>query len=193
LERRRDDSHRVGQEAAYMKFGARQRWAVLITMLTAALSAAAWVRDGDKAADAQVVEAPVRQARAASGTPMRTEQVEERVHLEKLHVRATAQRADDAFAPRSWRKTATKAQAAANAAVIAQPPSAPPLPFVYMGKLLSEDAHAVFLTLGERNLIVHEGDVIDAIYRVDKLSDAGLTFIHLPSGIQQNLPIGEPQ
>jgi hypothetical protein len=176
-----------------MKFGARQRWTVLIALLTAALSAAAWVRDGDKAADAQVVEAPVRQARAASTTPLRTEQAEERVHLEKLHVRSTAQRTDDAFAPRSWRKPPPKAQAAANAVVIAPPPSAPPLPFVYMGKLLSEDARAVFLTQGERNLIVHEGDVIDAIYRVDKLSDAGLTFIHLPTGIQQNLPIGEPE
>ena len=175
-----------------MKLGARQRWTVLITLLTAALSAAAWVRDGDKAADAQIVDAPARQARPASGTPMRTEQAQERVHLEKMHVRATAQRADDAFAPRSWRKPVPKAQAAANAAVIA-PPSAPPLPFVYMGKLLSEDARAVFLTLGERNLIVHEGDVIDSIYRVGKLSDAGLTFIHLPTGIQQNLPIGEPQ
>jgi hypothetical protein len=176
-----------------MKFGARQRWALLLSLLTAALSAAAWVRDGDKAADAQVVEAPVRQARPASGTPVRTEQTQERVHLEKLHVRSTAQRTDDAFAPRSWRKPLPKAQAAANAVVIAPPPSAPPLPFVYMGKLFSEDARAIFLMQGERNLIVHEGDVIDAIYRVDKLSDASLTFIHLPTGIQQNLPIGEPQ
>jgi hypothetical protein len=176
-----------------MKFGARQRWTLLITLLTAALSAAAWVRDGDKAADAQVVEAPARQARPAGGTSARTEQAQERVHLERLPVRSTAQRTDDAFAPRSWRKPAAKAQAAANAAAIAPPPSAPPLPFVYMGKLLSEDARAVFLTQGERNLIVHEGDVIDAIYRVGKLSDAGLTFIHLPTGIQQNLPIGEPQ
>jgi hypothetical protein len=176
-----------------MTFGARQRWAVLITLLTAALSAAAWVRDGDKAADAQVVEAPVRQARPASGTPVRTELAQERVHLEKLQVRSTAQRTDDAFAPRSWRKPLPKAQAAANAVVIAPPPSAPPLPFVYMGKLFSEDARAIFLMQGERNLIVHEGDVIDAIYRVDKLSDAGLTFIHLPTGIQQNLQFGEPQ
>jgi hypothetical protein len=176
-----------------MKFGTRQRWAVLIALLTAALSAAAWVREGDRPADAEVVEAPVRQARAASATADRKEQTVERVHLEKLRMHPSADRADDAFAPRNWRKPAPKAPAAANAVVVAPPPSAPPLPFVYMGKLLSEDARAVFLTQGERNLIVHEGDVIDAIYRVGKLSDAGLTFIHLPTGIQQNLPIGEPQ
>jgi hypothetical protein len=177
-----------------VKFGARQRWTVLITLLTAALSAAAWVRDADKAPLVQVVEAPQHQARPAGGTPVRTQQqTQERVHLEKLHVRSPSQRADDAFAPRSWRKPAPKVQAAANAVVIAPPPSAPPLPFVYMGKLFTEDARAVFLNQGERNLIVHEGDVIDALYRVATLSEAGLTFIHLPTGIQQTLPIGDPQ
>jgi hypothetical protein len=176
-----------------MKTGARQRWAVLIALLTAALSAAAWVREGDRTAEAQVVEAPARQARPASATPVRKDQAAERVHLEKLRAHPSTDRTDDAFAPRSWRKAAPKLAAAANAVIVVPPPSAPPLPFVYMGKLLSKDARAVFLTQGERNLIVHEGDVIDAIYRVDKLSDAGLTFIHLPTGIQQNLPFGEAQ
>jgi hypothetical protein len=176
-----------------MKFGTRQRWAVLIALLMAALSAAAWVREGDRSADAEVVEGPMRQARPASATPVRKEQTVERVHLEKLRMHSSADRTGDAFAPRNWRKPAPKQAVAANAIVIAPPPSAPPLPFVYMGKLFSEDARAVFLTQGERNLIVHEGDVIDAIYRVDKLSDAGLALIHLPTGIQQNLPIGEPQ
>ena len=187
-----------------MNTSTRQRWAVLVALLTAALSAAAWVREGDRTADADVIDAPVRKAHPASTAPVRndavrneparTEQTAEHVHLEKLRVHSAAERADDAFAPRSWRKPAPKVQAAANAMVIiAPPPGAPPLPFVYIGKLLSEDINAVFLTQGERNLIVHEGDVIDAIYRVDRLSDAGLTFIHLPTGIQQNLPIGEPQ
>jgi hypothetical protein len=176
-----------------MNTGARQRWAVLIALLTAALSAAAWVREGDKTAEAEVVEAPARQARPASAAPVRKDQTAERVHLEKLRAHPSTDRTDDAFAPRSWRKAAPKLAAAANAVIVAPPPSAPPLPFVYMGKLLSEDARAIFLTQGERNLIVHEGDVIDAIYRVDKLSDAGLTFVHLPTGIQQNLPFGEAQ
>jgi hypothetical protein len=175
-----------------MNTSARQRWAVLIALLTAALSAAAWVREGDRTAEAEVVEAPARQASPASAAPVRKEQTAERVHLEKLRTHPSTDRTDDAFAPRSWRKPAPKL-AAANAVVVVPPPTAPPLPFVYMGKLLSDEANAVFLTQGERNLIVHEGDVIDAIYRVGKLSDAGLTFIHLPTGIQQNLPFGEAQ
>jgi len=137
-----------------MKTGARQRWAVLIALLTAALSAAAWVREGDRTAEAEVVEAPARQARPASAAPVRKDQAAaERVHLEKMRTHPATDRTDDAFAPRSWRKAAPKPAAAANAVIVAPPQSAPPLPFVYMGKLLSEDARAVFLTQGERNLI----------------------------------------
>ena len=176
-----------------MNTGARQRWAVLIALLTAALSAAAWVSDSDKTVEAEVVEAPARQARPASTAPVRKEQTAERVHLEKLRTHPSTDRTDDAFAPRSWRKAAPKLSAAANAVIVAPPPSAPPLPFVYMGKLMSDDERQIFLLQGERNLIVHEGDVIDAIYRVEKLSDAGVTFVHLPTGIRQDLPIGEPQ
>jgi hypothetical protein len=176
-----------------MKIGARERWLLLLTLLTLALSAAAWVREGGKAADVEVRDTTARQAPSAITAPARTEQSADRVHLEKLRDRAAADHANDAFAPRSWRKPAPKAPAAASAVVVVAPPSAPPLPFTYMGKVLSDEISAVFLNQGERNLIVHEGDVIDATYRVEKLSDAGLTLIHLPTGIRQNLLIGEPQ
>ena len=175
-----------------MKFGTRQRWALLIALLTAALSAAAWVRESDKAADTDVVEAPARKARPAIANFAPKEQAADRVHLEKLRSHASAERSDDAFAPRSWRKPVPKAAAAAVAVVVA-PPTAPPLPFAYMGKLMSDDVRQIFLMQGERNLIVHQGDVIDSLYRVEKLSDAGVTFVHLPTGIRQDLPIGEPQ
>ena len=181
-----------------MKFGTRKRWAVLIALLTAALSAAAWVREGDRTAKADVVYAPARPASSAGNTPVRAKPADERVHLEKLRMRSTTERAGDAFAPRTWRKPQPEVKAAANAVaanavIVAPAPSAPPLPFVYMGKMESEDKREVFLTLGERNLIVHEGDEIDATYRVASISNAGLTFIHLPTGIRQNLQIGESQ
>lgn len=174
-----------------MKFGARQRWAVLLTLLMAALSAAALVRDGDRPAADEIVEAPARPTRAADAVRARSAEPAQRVHLEKLRVRAGTVRETDAFAPRTWRRPPPKA--VANAVVAPPPPSAPPLPFVYMGRLFSDETRSVFLTQGERNLIVHEGDVIDALYRVASISDAGLTFVYLPSGIQQTLPIGELQ
>ena len=186
-----------------MKIHARQRWIALIALLMAALTAAAWVRDGDRKSGAEIVEPPARTrpvpaAREADPAPA------DRVHLEKLRGRDADPNADDAFATRSWRKPAPKAAAKAPVAralpaapspppVAPPPPAAPPLPFTYMGRLLSEEANAVFLTLGERNLVVHEGEIIESVYRVDKVSDTRLTFTHLPSGIQQHLPIGVPQ
>ena len=186
-----------------MKIDARQCWIAVAALLMAALTAAAWVREADRKSGTEVVEPPTRprQVKAARGADPATP---DRVHLEKLRDRDPDSSANDAFATRSWRKPAAKAAAkvpvapAALPAVPAPPtapapPGAPPLPFTYMGRLLSEEADAVFLTQGERNLIVHEGEIIESTYRVDKVSQTRLTFTHLPSGVQQHLPIGETQ
>lgn len=187
-----------------MKIGSRQRWILLAALLTATLSAAAWVREGDKADDAEVV-APRSTKHDSGGTPARQAQVAKapatkgeqtpHVHLEKLRATKATGQPDDAFAPRSWAPPAAKAAAREAANAPPPPPTAPPLPFTYMGRLLSDNQQKVFLTAGDRNLIIREGDTVDAIYRVEKLSDAGVTFLHLPTGIRQELPIsaGESQ
>ena len=59
-----------------------------------------------------------------------------------------------------------------------------------MGKLISDEANAVFLTQGERNLVVREGDVIDSLYRVERFADTQILLTHLPTGIQQTLVTG---
>ena len=70
------------------------------------------------------------------------------------------------------------------------PPSAPPLPFAYMGKLDESGATIVFLAMGDRNLVVKPGDIIDNMYRLDQVSDNAVMLTHLPTGMQQSLPIG---
>lgn len=178
-----------------MTSGARQRGIILAVLLMGTLSAAAWVREADKAGEAEVVEAPVRKAVTAKRSAAeRGQPLADRVHLEKLQARTAADRADDAFAIRNWRRAAPKA-ARVELAAAAAPPSAPPLPFAYMGRLESADARQVFVTQGERNLILQEGDTVDSTYRVEQLSEARVTFIHLPTGIRQDLPIpsGEAQ
>lgn len=176
-----------------MKMGARQRWIALIFLLMLALTAAAWVRETEKESVAEVVEAPARTARPQrSAQPARP--APERVALEKLRGHAFDANNTDPFAARSWRKPPAPVIPAAGAAVAATPPppppSAPPLPFTYLGRLLSEEANAVFLTQGERNLVIHEGDVIDSLYRVDRFADTQILLTHLPTGIQQTLVTG---
>lgn len=173
-----------------MKMGARQRWTALISLLMVALSAAAWVRESEKDAVAEVVEAPARTSRSPrAAQPVRPPA--ERVALEKLRAHALDANNADPFAARSWRKPAPRP--APGTEVLAPPPpppTAPPLPFVYMGKLISDEANAVFLTQGERNLVVREGDVIDSLYRVERFADTQILLTHLPTGIQQTLITG---
>jgi hypothetical protein len=73
----------------------------------------------------------------------------------------------------------------------APPPTAPPLPFTFMGKLLSGPEAKVFLTLGDRNLVLREGDTVDATYRVEKIAEGAITLVYLPLDERQTIITGE--
>ncbi|RQS75637.1 hypothetical protein DID96_04350 [Burkholderia sp. Bp8963] len=61
------------------------------------------------------------------------------------------------------------------------PPSAPPVPFAYVGELDAKAAKPqVFLSNGEQLLIVSPGDVIDGQYRVESVSESNVVLTYLP-------------
>ncbi|WP_283743549.1 hypothetical protein [Sideroxydans sp. CL21] len=71
-------------------------------------------------------------------------------------------------------------------------PSAPPLPFNYIGKMLEEGDHrAVFLEKQSRIFVVREGDAIEASYRVDAINPPVMILTYLPLEIKQTVQIGE--
>lgn len=75
---------------------------------------------------------------------------------------------------------------------ILPPPSAPALPFVYIGKMQEEgNKSTVFLERQNRIYLVREGDAIDANYRVDTIKDPVMTLTYLPLDIKQTVQIGE--
>lgn len=70
-------------------------------------------------------------------------------------------------------------------------PTAPPLPFAYMGRMQEEGAQAVvYLTQGARAHSVSQGDTIDRTYRLESISPTQLVLTYLPLGIRQTLSIG---
>lgn len=72
------------------------------------------------------------------------------------------------------------------------PPSAPILPFQYLGRLQEGvTPWRVFLLKGNTVYTVHEGDVLDGVYRVQKIAARQLTFIYLPLQQEQSIAIGE--
>jgi hypothetical protein len=71
-------------------------------------------------------------------------------------------------------------------------PTAPPLPFTYLGKTVDGDKLTVFVARGEDHYTLAPGQTIDKIYRVEKVTDAAVTFRYLPLGTRQVLSIRSP-
>ena len=73
-------------------------------------------------------------------------------------------------------------------------PTAPPLPFQYMGSYAPDgEAPVFFLTRGDRVYDVRVGDTLDSIYSVDSFNGAQLLLTYKPLNIQQQLVAGGSQ
>ena len=113
--------------------------------------------------------------------------------MEKLKSRSLGESTHDPFAmatPAPGKRNRPSA-APRIAAAAAPPPVAPPLPFTYMGQLTSGPEAKVFLTLGDRNLVLREGDTVDSIYRIEKIAESAITLVYLPLDERQTIATGE--
>lgn len=156
-------------------------------MLTVSLAAAALV-SGEDAPGAGVV------APAASSKPSRREANEMRLPVLQLAKLARAEAGEpeqDPFAGKSWYippppPPPQKAQEAPR-------PTAPPLPFRYMGQMHEEgEPVVVYLSQGTRAYTVSQGDTIENLYRVDHISTSQMTLTYLPLDIRQTLSTSSP-
>jgi hypothetical protein len=51
----------------------------------------------------------------------------------------------------------------------------------------------VFLSRGDRNLIVRQGETIDSMYRVELIAESAITLTYLPLNQRQTIVIGAAQ
>ncbi|WP_271409302.1 secretion system X translation initiation factor [Pseudomonas sp. Q1-7] len=99
--------------------------------------------------------------------------------------------AADLFAAQSWYVAPPPPPAMAASAPPPPPrPTAPPLPFKFIGKLDDRQALQVFLLRGEQVLVVREGDLIDKTYKVRRIDAERMTLVYLPLDIAQTLVVG---
>ncbi|MDD1964343.1 hypothetical protein ACIPO9_11480 [Pseudomonas sp. NPDC090203] len=100
----------------------------------------------------------------------------------------------DLFATQSWYVApviSAEQQAALDNAVVAPSvPTAPPLPFQFIGKLEDSQQLQVFLQNGERLYVVRAGDVIDETYKIDRISATEMSLVYLPLKFAQTLSVG---
>jgi hypothetical protein len=181
----------------------QKRVAVLVVLVGSALIGERVVSlaAGEVAADNAVVEPAAGKARrarpaaalaAAAGTTAATTAATttadaSRVQLDRLDARQRSLATDtvDAgmrratlFAPLSWHPPPPKAIAVAKPAP--PKPVAPPFPYVYLGGLLEDGVRTTFFTQGNRVLSVKAGDTIDAVYRVDQMTEKQMMLTYLP-------------
>jgi Tfp pilus assembly protein PilP len=144
-----------------------------VALVVAALALLASVVTGREKPTAEIIEEK-RPAKV---------QVED-IDVSRLQRPETPLAAADPFAQRSFTASAEKSVPRENAK-----PSAPPLPFKYLGKAIEDGKLEVFLAMGEESYSVRAGQKIGADYRVDKVSEAAITFTYLPLKTQQTLEV----
>jgi hypothetical protein len=181
-----------------MRIPPKLRAALLILALGATLVAVRWADSLPDAADASAgakgdAKARVRvQSRAATQSSA--------LDLQQLQRAPQQEPESDPFGTRDFRPPPPpKPKTIPGATTTAMlppppppPPQAPPLPFVYMGRLNEDQSTTVFLTAGDRNLVVKPGDVIDNTYKLEQVTESAVVLTYLPMNQRQTLAIGTP-
>lgn len=181
----------------------------------ALLVAAGFAVFGDKTPNSAVAEAVVRTPVSASvavsantantagmastSVSSKTRPAPASIAIQRLRARASliltgpgiasATTGEPVFGQHNWNPPPPPAPPPVAAAKPA-PPTAPALPFIYLGKSLSEGRWEVFLSRGERTIIVQNKSVIDGVYRVDAITPPSMMLTYLPLNQVQQLTIG---
>jgi hypothetical protein len=181
-----------------MRISPKLRVGLVVGALALTLAAVRWadtLTDVPEASAGGVAE-PMERIRPAAQTV--TAQHAPALDLQKLQRPRALDPDGDPFGPRSFRPAPPKVSPQAAQAALAvplpppPPPQAPPLPFTYMGRLSEDRDTTVFLTLGDRNLVVKPGDTIDNTYKVEEVGESAVVLTYLPMNQRQTLPIGTP-
>lgn len=177
------------------------RWAVLGVAFTAIVMAATPEKDGGAAKMAY--SAVPFQVNAASSSPARAKQRPPepvRVELERLARLQSKPKAEseaepgmeigNVFSATSW-VPPPPPPPIQSAPPPAQAPTAPPMPFTYLGRYEDAPTLLAILVKGERMYTVAEGDVIEDTYRIERVMPGMVELTYLPLNIKQSLSTGE--
>lgn len=179
-----------------MKLG-RLQWA-LIVMVTAALVIMAPSDNEDDAAKIARPDKPPSTNSAASNSGKQRHPEVGRVELERLDRLEKRQQekkvVGDVFNATSWYVPPPPRYVKPPPPPPPPPiavPTAPPLPFTYLGRYGDSASRIIILSKGDRVYTVTEGDTIENTYRVEKLTAGMVNLTYLPLNIEQSLRTGE--
>lgn len=181
-----------------MKLG-RLHWAVIGLVTAALVVMAPSDNEVDVTKLAQSAKpAKINSATRSSTADKRRSQEVGRVELERFARPELQQqelrRVGDAFNATSWYVPPPPPRFVPPPPAAPPPiivPTAPPLPFTYLGRYGDTASRTIILSKGERVYTVAVGDVIENTYRVEKLTAGMVNLTYLPLNIQQSLRTGE--
>lgn len=156
----------------------------LFAALAASLAAAWLVRD-EEVTDLAVVTAAGDDRSAPR--PAVTQSAQLTLDLGRLGRRAPADTDADPFRPKSWYVAPPPPPPAPP-----PKPSAPPMPFQYVGKFADADDSnlVVYLAKGNESFAVKPGDKFANDYRFEGIERGQIVIMYLPMSLKQRLPIG---
>lgn len=174
----------------------RRRWAVLVPLLGGATWLALF---GDKTPAGVVKPASAAVARPAAAPPApsrtpapRRDAAEPVEALRPRVVPDTPPRpAADLFAVAAWRLPPPPPPPPEP---VAQPKAAPPLPalnYKVLGKKEENNLWEVYLGRDDSSFIARAGETLEGLWRVEQIEPPLMTLVHVPSGQQLKLPIGD--
>lgn len=68
-------------------------------------------------------------------------------------------------------------------------PTAPPLPFIYIGKVIEDGLPTVFVSKHEKTYLLKGGEILDGTYSVNKVEAEQVVFTYLPLETEQVMNI----
>jgi hypothetical protein len=160
-------------------------------MSVAALVLAAPVDDGRKLGGEPTLVAPAAPVRSAQN-PRLAPQSEGRIELERWSRQTGATQAPKADVVNAFSSTSWYVPPPPPKLEPPPKPTAPPVPFTFMGRYedASRSAVVVMLIKGDRLYTVSASDVIEDTYRVERIIDKTIELTYLPLNAKQSLPIG---
>jgi hypothetical protein len=165
-------------------------WTGLGVAFTAVVMAATSAEEGTPKTPRPAAQV---QGKAASYSPVRAQQAQPEavqvVELDRLRRPHATTDVGNAFGTTSWYVPPPPPPPPPPAPPPV--PTAPPLPFTYLGRYEEAPTRLAILVNGERMYTVAAGDVIEGTYRIERVTPGMVELTYLPLNIKQTLGTGE--
>ena len=171
----------------------------LLILLTVSLGTALAMTAADQEAlDSEVVGAVTKASHTRGERHAAAEQPSE-THFDLAAIKRPLPKkigSSGLFESRSWYAPPPVAAVPVVETVSTQPPpqpTAPPLPFTFIGRMLDGNEVTLFISNGGNQYTVKTHDVVDETYRVEKIAESEAVLTHLPTGTEQTLTFNTTQ